>query len=72
MARDYFTANSKFIQSAGYDDQTLILGIRFKSGEVWNYGDVPVEVWNSFKAAASKGSYFHSQIKGLYSAQQVQ
>lgn len=72
MARDYFTAESNFIESAGYDSQTSILGIKFKSGEVWNYSPVPAGVWEGFKGAASKGVFFHAYIKSRYSEMQVE
>ena len=72
MARDYIAPNSSFIQSAGFDDQTNILGIRFKNGEAWNYLQVPVTTWEQFKAAASAGAFFHSFIKNNYSSQQVE
>lgn len=47
------------------------LTVTFKSGHIWEYSGVPVEVWDEFRKAESVGSYFHKNIKGQYSGKDV-
>lgn len=43
--------------SAGYDEENYILTVQFRDGSLWNYYDVPPEMWNEFSSAESKGRY---------------
>ena len=43
--------------SAGYDEEKFILTVQFRDGSLWNYYDVPPEMWNEFRSAESKGRY---------------
>lgn len=43
--------------SAGYDEENYILTIQFRDGSLWNYYDVPPEMWNEFNSAESKGRF---------------
>lgn len=43
--------------SAGYDAETHIMTIQFRDGTLWNYYDVPEEIWSEFENAESKGRY---------------
>ncbi len=60
------TSKSSFVKSARYkeSDKHLILNL---SGSSYEYCDVPLSIWNSFKRADSFGTYYNSQIKGRYS-----
>ena len=41
--------------------------IKFKTGEAeWEFKKVPVDIWEQFVAAESKGSFFAKNIKGKY------
>ena len=71
MARDYFDANSSFIDTVGYDSDTQTLGVKFLNGDTFNYHGVPIEVYQEFKSASSKGSYFHSNVKDVYAGNKV-
>ena len=57
--------NSSHIVSVGYDEQTHTLHVDFHSG-AYEFEDVPREVHQDFLRAPSKGSFFHSVIKGRY------
>lgn len=62
------TSESEWITSAHYqskDGKTgfLTLGMR---GKPYHFQNVPVEVWEDFKNAESKGSFYHQKIKGNY------
>lgn len=58
---------SSRIESIGWDEKTSTLEIEFKGGAVYRYDAVPLNVWVSFMEAPSKGSYFHNNIRGVYS-----
>jgi len=42
---------------AGYNHETEVLTVVFRDGTWWNYYDVPVDMWERFKEAPSKGIY---------------
>jgi hypothetical protein len=54
------------LRAAGYDDATGILRIRFVTGRLYDYLDVPREDWAGLQAASSKGRYFNFHIRGRY------
>ncbi len=56
--------SSSNIESVGYENGTLY--IRFHSGGLYSYQNVPVAVYQGLMSASSKGRYFHSNIKGAY------
>jgi hypothetical protein len=43
--------------SAGYDEENYILTVQFRDGTLYNYYDVPPQMWNEFEAAESKGRF---------------
>lgn len=57
---------SSNIASVGYEDSNRTLEIEFHSGAVYQYFDVPGAVFDGLMAAASKGGFFHAQIRGTY------
>jgi hypothetical protein len=60
---------SSNIHSIGYESD--VLEIAFHSGGVYQYLNVPELVYVSLMSADSKGSYFHSYIKGKYSYKKI-
>lgn len=56
--------SSSNIASIGYENG--LLHIRFHSGGLYAYYNVPTSIYNGFMNASSHGSYFHSHIKGRY------
>lgn len=64
MDRQY--VSSSMITSIGYDSNTSILEIEFKSnGEVWQYYDFPESCFHEMMAT-SHGKYFCSSVRGRY------
>jgi len=57
---------STSLDSIGYDSAEQKLEVEFKHGAVYEYLDVPAEVFEAFLAADSKGSFFNSDIKNSY------
>jgi hypothetical protein len=57
---------SSNINSVGFDSDDNTLQIKFNSGGIYNYYNVPKRVYTTMLAAPSKGKYFHKNIKGKY------
>jgi len=51
------------IRSVGFDQARSILEIEFQSGSVYQYRDVPRDIYDGLLSAASKGGYFEAHIK---------
>ncbi|MBW4651102.1 MAG: DUF4935 domain-containing protein [Kastovskya adunca ATA6-11-RM4] len=63
---------SNYIRSVGYDPSTQILEAEFRHrGEVYQYLDVPPEVYSALMDASSHGRYFVANIKDSYSYRKV-
>lgn len=60
------TPQSSNVARFGYDEETRVLKVEFKNGAVYDYYDVPEQVFNGMKSAASVGQYLAQQIKGSY------
>jgi hypothetical protein len=54
---------SKMFFSAGYDAESRILYLRFRSGDVYRYFNFPEDQYDEFLNAASRGRYFLSHIR---------
>jgi hypothetical protein len=55
--------SSSNIITVGYDSGSETLEIEFKSGAVYQYYNVSEHLYEQFKAAPSKGQFFHIYIK---------
>lgn len=62
---------SSSIASIGYGKSTKALEVEFRSGAIYRYLDVPETVANDFIRAKSKGHYFSTTIRGVYSFQHL-
>jgi hypothetical protein len=69
MNRTRVTSSS--LASVGYSPTTATLEVEFKHGAVYQYLDVPTEVFEAFLAAESKGTFFNSTVKNCYSYRRV-
>lgn len=56
--------SSSNLSSIGYEGSTLY--IRFHSGGLYAYYNVPTSIYNGLMSAESHGKYFHAHIKGRY------
>jgi len=59
------------VASIGYDPATSTLEVAFNSGSVYQYSDVPADVFTKFLSAESKGKFLNSVIKSEYDAHKV-
>lgn len=62
---DMIPVSSSDIASVGYENGTLY--IRFNSGGLYKYSDVPESAYHGLMSASSHGKYFHAYIKNSYS-----
>ena len=53
---------SKEITQVGYQERSETLEIKFERGGVYQFFNVPVDVFNGLMNAASKEGYYHSKI----------
>ena len=58
--------SSSNVKSIGYDINTSILEVEFKNGRVYQYFNVPINVYNAIINASSIGKYLNSNIVGVY------
>lgn len=57
---------STSIRSYGYSKEMRLLQIEFLDGKVYDYFDVPEEVYFEFVGSLSKGQFLNSKILGIY------
>lgn len=58
--------DSSNISSIGYDEGSNTLEIEFHGGTVYQYFDVPLNVYDGIMEAGSKGQYLAQHIKGYH------
>lgn len=56
------------IKSIGYDPEQQLLEVEFSNNVIWQYRNVPLNIWRELESAPSKGKYFHSQIKTRFAS----
>ena len=57
---------SSNLVSVGYDPNSYTLEIEFMDGRIYQYFDVPEQVYDELLNANSAGQYFHRQVRGVY------
>lgn len=69
---DRAPVSSSKLTSIGYNPQERILEIEFLNGSVYQYFDVPSNIYSGLMSASSHGRYFDAYIKkGGYSYRQI-
>lgn len=66
MLPEMTPVQSSNVDSVGWDAATSRLYIKFNSGSIYVYENVPEDVFLDLEAAVSVGSYFNRQVKGQY------
>jgi hypothetical protein len=59
--------DSSNVSAFKYDASSRVFSIRFHSGRVYQFKDVPDNVVEEFSTADSKGKFFNANIKHNYS-----
>lgn len=57
---------SSNIESIGYDSQNQTLEIEFLNGSIYQYFDVPEQIYEGIMQADSHGKYLAANVKGYY------
>jgi hypothetical protein len=57
---------SKLLSSVAYDGEKRILYLRFRSGDVYRYFDLPASHYEQFLGAESQGRYFLAHIRNHF------
>jgi len=60
------SVESSNLASVGYDAENEILEVEFKHGGVYQYFDVPQNVYEELMNASSHGVYFSDNIRNDY------
>ena len=60
------SVESSNLASVGYDAENEILEVEFKHGGVYQYFDVPQNVYEELMNASSHGVYFSANIRNDY------
>ena len=63
--------DSSVIASAAYDDDRMVLEIKFRTGRVYHYRDVPRTVYDDLLSSESAGKYFNNVIRPRYDSELV-
>ncbi|HEX5719369.1 MAG TPA: KTSC domain-containing protein [Thermoanaerobaculia bacterium] len=63
--------SSSAISSVGYDRKAKTLELEFSSGGVYDYYEVPPEVYAELMSAESKGRFISERIRGQYQSERV-
>ncbi len=69
MTRQRVTSSN--IASIGYDISSLTLEVEFLNGLVYQYSNVPSNVYTNLMSSSSHGSYLDANIKGRYNYRQI-
>ena len=63
---DWHSLESKMFAASAYAPETGTLYLRFRSGEIYGYFDVPEDQYQEFLQAESRGRHFLSHIRGRF------
>lgn len=61
-----YSVASSNVASVGYDSVTETLEVEFLSGSVYQYYNVPENMYDQLIKASSKGRFLHIYIKDAY------
>ena len=62
---------SSVVAEIKYDKLSHTLRIIYVSGTMYDYKNVPEEIYASMKTASSKGTFLNQNIKGKYEFEKV-
>lgn len=65
------TVESSNLASIGYDSENEILEVEFNHGGIYQYFDVPHDVYEELMNTESHGKYFSANIRNDYEYQKL-
>lgn len=60
------SVKSSNIDSIGYNESKKQLFVKFRNDTIYVYKDVPIEVWENFQNAESKGKFVYYELRNMY------
>ena len=66
-----FPVSSSVISQIGYDRVSSTLLVEFRTGRVYEYSGVPLDVFDELKNARSVGEQFNREIRDRYQSQEI-
>jgi len=58
---------SSTVKAIGYDETNKILRVEFKSSSIYDYKDVPADIFLQLKLAESAGKFLSANVIKIYS-----
>lgn len=71
MSVQMHPVKSSNIDAIGYDAAAKELHVKFKSGGVHAYADVPMDKYIALKTAPSIGKHFHAHVRDKHKSRKV-
>jgi hypothetical protein len=62
---------SSNLKSATYNTEEKTLIVEFNNGAIYQYNEVPWEIFTKFRMAESQGKFFNTSISKTYKYQKV-
>jgi hypothetical protein len=66
IGMDWIAVTSTNVKAVAYEEATSTLFVEFSAGNVYQYFDVPLTVFEEFLSSSSKGAYFNSHLKNKF------
>jgi hypothetical protein len=63
---------SSVVSKMLYNEETETLRIVYVSGMVYDYKNVPLEVYQAMKTSGSKGTFLNKHIKGNFEFEKIE
>ncbi len=60
------SVDSSNIAAVGYDEDSSTLQVEFNNGALYQYFDVPENIFEELRDAGSVGGYLAAHVKGSY------
>ena len=58
--------SSTNLKSASYNTETSVLTVNFNNGGIYEYQNIPCELFTKFRMSDSQGKFLNQKIKGTY------
>jgi hypothetical protein len=65
------TVKSSTISEIGYNAQQSIMTVKFKTGSIYEYLEVPQEIYDFVMNSDSVGKALNAEVKGVYEYRQI-
>jgi hypothetical protein len=62
---------SSVVRAIKYDEPSHTLRVVYLSGNIYEYKEVPLSVYEKMRSATSKGTFLNTKIKGHYDFQKI-